>query len=159
MGKLLIALIDFNDADLVRRLLAAATRLAGIESNRRALAFVPPYYFSVGRPVLPSSAGWYVIISRERAVYVGTADNLEKRLNSPNGSRDQFGDPTRQSEQQRNFIKKLMEVGLLHDVKVITITELDLIREAGIDVSLPLCKRDRTNIEKLLNIYRTSLTA
>jgi len=54
-----------------------------------------------------------VIVADGRPVYVGEADSLNGRLNSDNGSRDNFMNPQRTSDPERNFLKRLSDLGLL----------------------------------------------
>jgi len=58
-------------------------------------------HFSTLPETLPAEAGWYVIVADGRPVYVGEADSLNGRLNSDNGSRDNFMNPQRTSDPER----------------------------------------------------------
>lgn len=62
-------------------------------------------------------------------------------------ARDQFANPQRSSDIERNFIKKYTELGLIQPLRVCIITETSL------DIE-PLTDVDHGNMEKHLNIWR-----
>ena len=155
-GRLRYDDLDVNDRALVERVIEALTSLAGDSHNRHALEVSKRYYFSTPNNPLASDAGWYIICDASHPLYVGTAENLNARLNSENGSRDQFANPRRMTDSERNFIKSFKSSGLLGPLSVIVIPELVLCSMTG--VTAPLTKRDRHNIEKLLNLFRDKVT-
>jgi hypothetical protein len=104
------------------------------------------YYCSTLAP-LPTESGWYIILNGTSPIYVGKAEDLNKRLNTENGSRDQFANPKRSSDIERNFIKKYTELGLIRPLRVCIVSESGL----GIPALTDL---DRGNMEKHLNIWR-----
>lgn len=148
--------LDFNDSALVSRFRSVLVQLVRTGASFD-LDFKPLYYFTTPRGPLPSEAGWYVIyeVENRKPVYVGKADNLDYRLNSDDGSRDNFGNPHRPSDPERNFIKKLREQGAIGRLAVKIIKENDLCRQLGI--TPPLSSLDRTNIEKMTNLHRSYL--
>ena len=109
-------------------------------------------YFSTLPETLPAEAGWYVILAGGHAIYVGEADNLNSRLNSDNGSRDNFMNPERTSDSQRNFVKKFFDSGFLTKLEVWFVTEKEL--GTRVPIVLPLSNLDRCNVEKVLNVCR-----
>lgn len=115
--------------------------------------FKPPYYFAaIGG--LPSEKGWYVILDfNSKPLYVGQADDLNARLNTDDGSRDNFGNPKRSSDTERNLIKKILELRIFNGLKVCIIEESALCLELGLDPDV-LTDLDRKNVEKLINIFR-----
>jgi hypothetical protein len=99
------------------------------------------YYFSTPRACLPPSPGWYIICDEHRRpLYVGRADNLDRRLNSPNGSLDNFAKRLRASDPVRNFIKAFRSSGIIPGLKVLFITEASICPALG--VSPPLSELD-----------------
>ena len=113
--------------------------------NYFSLSHTKNYYFSTPAS-LPVESGWYIILCDNSPIYVGKAENLNGRLNTENGSRDQFANPLRSSDIERNFIKKYTELGLIQPLRVC------ILRESSLDV--PMTDLDRNNIEKHLNIWR-----
>jgi hypothetical protein len=105
---------------------------------------------------LPAEAGWYVICNSDSLpLYVGTAKDLNARLNTDEGSRDGFANPKRTSDPERNFIKAFMSAGVLSSVSVVIVREAALCERIGI--AAPLKKIDRQNVEKIINIFRARL--
>lgn len=78
------------------------------------LGFKHPNYFKTIDRQPPEEKGWYIILHDGKAIYVGIADNLNSRLNSDNGSRDNFGNPKRSPNEltdlDRKNIEKLIDV-------------------------------------------------
>ncbi len=146
MGTLKCGNINFNDAKEIEVLQAKIQLMLGDAKNYYPLEHSKHYYFSTCAP-LPTESGWYIILNGISPIYVGKAEDLNKRLNTENGSRDQFANPQRASDIERNFIKKFTELGLIRPLRVCIITETGL----GIQ---PLTDLDRGNIEKHLNIWR-----
>lgn len=155
-GRLRCDELDFNDAQVVHRVIVALRRLALAPESSYPLKVCKRYYFSVPGG-LPTGAGWYVIGDAQTSLYVGTADNLDARLNSGNGSRDQFANPQRTSDPERNFIKAFVAGGVLGPLRVTVIPESSLC--AALGMAGPLTRRDRHNVEKVLNLFRERVMA
>lgn len=151
-GKLRFDNLDVSNPKVVTKLLDALSCLAADARNVHPLEVSKRYYFiTPNGPIVPD-AGWYVICNSSYPLYVGTAENLNARLNSENGSRDQFANPQRTSDPERNFIKSFRSSEVLGPLRVVVISESDLCSKTG--VSAPLTKRDRENVEKVLNLFR-----
>lgn len=118
--------VNVNDPEGVRTLLAGFAEFVSDRGHYRPLKVKNGAYFSTLPDALPTEAGWYVIVAGGRPVYVGEADSLNARLNSDNGSRDNFMNPQRPSDSERNFVKKLSDAGLLPKLEVWFVTEKDL---------------------------------
>ncbi|MEM4213448.1 MAG: hypothetical protein QXO63_03980 [Thermoplasmatales archaeon] len=146
MGKLKCDKIDFNNEEQVKALQAKLQSIIDDPKNYYQLKHTKNYYFSTNIP-LPQESGWYIILDGPLPIYVGKAEDLNKRLNTEDGSRDQFANPQRSSDTERNFIKKYNEVGLIRSLRVCIVTESSLGFSGLTDL-------DRGNIEKHLNICR-----
>ncbi|MEW6375155.1 MAG: GIY-YIG nuclease family protein [Thermodesulfobacteriota bacterium] len=70
---------------------------------------VKSFYFSTPAS-LPTESGLYIILNGTSPIYVGKAEDLNKRLNTENGSRDQFANPQRSSDIEGNFIKNTLNL-------------------------------------------------
>jgi hypothetical protein len=151
MGNLDVGAIDLNDAGVVRNLLGSLTELTNDRSLYYALRFKPQHYFEVAKGHLPDAGGWYVILDGKDPLYVGMTDDFDKRLNTNQGSLDNFAYAGKASYGVRNFVKKLNELGILNDLRVFVIPENKL-------SSHSLSSLDRKNIEKLISIYRARLS-
>lgn len=151
-GRLRFDALDVNDTFLVRHLRGALSSLARDPRNKHALEVRKRYYFATPNGPITSDAGWYAICDDSGPLYVGTAQNLNSRLNSENGSRDQFANPRRRSDPERNFIKALTNSGALKGLTVVVISEPALC--SAMDAKAPLTRRDRYNVEKVLNLFR-----
>jgi hypothetical protein len=149
--------LDITDPTVVRRLIDALRSLAAERRRVHQLQVSKRYYFSVPDGPLPSCPGWYVICDESGSLYVGTAENLEKRLNSPDGSRDQFANPLRTSDSERNLIKAFHDSGVLGDLRVVVLEEPALREMLGLPAALS--SRDRHNVEKTLNLFRERVIA
>lgn len=113
------------------------------------------YYFKLNN-LITTNPGWYVILDENKnPLYVGKAQNLNSRLNTEDGSRDQFANPQRLSDPERNFIKKFHDVGIFDNLYVCVIDEQVLCQKLGLE--FPLHSLDRNNIEKFINIFRDTL--
>jgi hypothetical protein len=155
-GKLRCDLINFNEPTTVQALIEVLTELASNESNLHRLDVRGTYYFSIPDGPLTSDAGWYIICDEEqRPIYVGTATNLNGRLNTSDGSRDNFANLKRPYDDTRNFIKAFVSSRILRSLFVITIPEPAVCQR--ISVQTPLSKQDRENIEKVLSIFSTRI--
>lgn len=156
MPDLIFQNININDSDFVQKLVSTFSELAIKEENFYKLNIQNSIYFSVSPVQISDSAGWYIILDNNAyPIYVGTTENLNKRLNTSNNSRDNFGNSRRTNDDTRNFIKKYRELGIISELYVIVIPENELRQRLQID--LTLSKRDRENFEKILNIFRSSI--
>ena len=152
-GKLRCNKIDLNDKTAVEKVLKA---LANVEKRCYDLMIHDRYHFRLKGGVVPTESGWYVILdNKDQPLYVGEAKNLDYRLNTNDGSKDNFANPQRQSDPERDFIKKFNQIGAIPELKVFIITERELATKLGIHDKLP--NLDRKNIEKLINLYRYTL--
>lgn len=162
MGTLKTQRIDLNSKSVVQTLITVASKLAERPPNKQRLEFSPSYYFSVPNGSVPASPGWYIIIWNSQPIYVGTAQSLHDRLNTQNGSIDNFALKSRTSDSERNYIKKFLEIGIIADLEVLLLTEVDFVKLAGehlCTLPTPLSKSERQSIEKLLNIFRAHVVA
>lgn len=112
------------------------------------------YFSSREQRDIPKGRGWYVILDGTMPLYVGRSGNLNGRLNSPSGSRDNFLNNKRRSDSTRNFIKRFRTMEVIKDLRAFVVTETNLRKCLGGRV---LEKVDRENIEKLLDIYRSNI--
>jgi len=90
----------------------------------------------------------------KKPLYAGKADDLNKRLNTNNGSIDNFANKRRKADSERNFLKKFAELNILLNLRVCIIKERDVCLELNIDPNT-LTDLDRKNVEKLINIFRS----
>ena len=97
--------IDFNSGAVVECSLDVLQGLVADRSYYRPIRVKNGIYFDLLEGRLPAEAGWYVLLDAGVALYVGKADNLDRRLNSDDGSRDNFANPKRASDPERNFVK------------------------------------------------------
>jgi len=146
-----------NDIQVVRRLLDGLRSVVKGSSSYYDLKFKPQYYMETPGGCPPEEAGWYVILEANNPLYVGKADDLAARLNSSQGSTDNFAKAARDSDPERNMIKKFDEAGLFQHLRVCVITEHQLLRTLNVDRRM-VSDLDRGNIEKLLNIFRSAMT-
>jgi len=149
MGKLKCGQIDFNNLQVVLNLNTRIKKELKKPSSYHDLAHTRSYYFATPQGPLPLVGGWYIILDGSTPLYVGKADNLDKRLNSENGSRDQFANPQRVSDIERNFIKKYTETGIVRRLRVAILPEASLYEQQEIS------DLDRGNTEKHINIWRS----
>lgn len=156
-GKLRFDNLDVTNPKVVTKVLDALSGLTADARNVHSLEVSKRYYFITPNGPLVSDAGWYVICHSSHPLYVGTAENLNARLNSENGSRDQFANPQRTSDPERNFIKSYRTSGVLGPLQVVVISERAECSKA--EVSAPLTKRDRENVEKALNLFREKVVS
>ena len=154
MGTLKVGTLDFNKPGTfgaIRNAIAELARPAGFLSW--ASGSRGPYYFQVTGSQLPNEAGWYIILDGTQPLYVGKADNLDARLNTNDGSRDNFGNNKRQSDAERNFIKRFIEIGVIATPRVCIIRRSEL--AAAVQISEDrLTDTDAGNIEKIINLMR-----
>jgi len=155
-GRLRCHALDVSAPEVLRRVLQAIDELIAEPGSKAPLELRGRYHFRVRGLSLPTSPGWYVICGPDQSpLYVGTAEDLDARLNTDNGSRDGFANPKRTSDPERNFIKALLASGTLANASVVFFTEMALREKLGLPV--PLEKLDRENIEKIINIFRANL--
>jgi len=153
MGKLIVGNVDFNDKNRIIQLENGLKKTLSHMENYFSLIYKPSFYFSTRGDTMPSTPGWYVLLEGSFPIYVGMAVDLNSRLNSNNGSSDNFATKNRTSDPERNFVKKLAELGILTNLRVAIITENQLLSYVG-DEGVLLNKLDRQNIEKFLNVTR-----
>lgn len=153
MGNLIVNRIDLNNSAVVDNLRKVIDKLVQIRSCYYPLRFRPPYYFEVPTECIPSESGWYIILEDRKPLYAGKADDLNKRLNTNNGSIDNFANKRRSSDPERNFVKKFAELNILSNLRVCVIKEKDVCSELNINPN-DLTDLDRGNIEKLINIFK-----
>ena len=156
MGTLKVGALDFNEVQTVEAVRTAIAEIASRAESYRCLRFKSPNYFSAIGSGLPSEPGWYIILNGRQPLYVGKTDNLDGRLNTDDGSRDQFGDPTRTSDPVRNFIKKFIEIGAVERPRVCIVRRSELAAALGMPES-QLSKLDAGNIEKVINLTRDGI--
>ena len=157
MGTLKVDRLDFNEIGMLEAFGTAIEEIAGRPDSYRELRFKPPHYFEVSGSQLPDVPGWYIILDGTQPLYVGKTDNLDARLNTDNGSRDDFGNSTRSSDAQRNFIKKFIEIGVFQSPRVCVIRMSDLAAAIGVSERC-ITKTDVGNIEKVINLIRNGIT-
>lgn len=157
MGELISGTLNFNDSNFLQIFIAGINRLAQNPTLYHYLRFKPSFYFEVIGHHLPCEAGWYLILQDRTPIYVGKADSLNNRLNTNNGSIDNFANKRRSSDPERNFIKKYSELGIFNNLRVLIILEKTICSELYIDTD-SLTELDRTNIEKILNVFRYFIT-
>ncbi len=145
--------INLNERNTVSAVVRVLTELARNESNRADLQVSGTYYFSTPSRSISPHPGWYIICDQDhRSLYAGKAENLNSRLNSRDGSRDNFANPQRCQDPVRNFIKRFLSSGVILTLYVITIPESVFCSALGVDP--PLSDLDRGNVEKVLGVFR-----
>jgi len=156
MGTLKVNKIDLNNVNVMNDLKSTIQKLINMSCYYYSLRFKSSYYFQVPNGLPPSEKGWYIILNGKTPIYVGKADNLNARLNTDNGSIDNFANSNRDFDLERNFIKKFAELGIFKELRVCILLEKELKKK------LPnlnnLTDLDRANIEKLINIFRCHFT-
>jgi len=106
-------------------------------------------YFKLDEKIT-TDPGWYLIFSIANRLYVGKSDDLNGRLNTHNGSLDNFANSKGPKNNHRNFIKKLYDIGYFKEIKVLLIDELTLCTKMKLES--PLSDLDRQNIEKFIDV-------
>ena len=154
-GQLVTGRIDFNDVNVVRKTLEVLHAVARQPDHYRKIRVKNNIYFEIPEG-LPSVTGWYVFLAGKVPVYVGQATNLNNRLNSDNGSRDNFANPKRKHDIERNFIKKLHILGVHVPLGVWFVTEAEL--RKGLGEGKQLSSLDLNNVEKFIKLNRGFLT-
>jgi len=153
MGSLKVGRINLNDATVVMKVRDSVNHLVHNPAEYYPLRFKPQFYFETPARQLPSERGWYIILDGQRPLYVGKAEDLNARLNTNNGSIDNFANKKRAFDPERNFIKKLNEMKILQNPRVCIINEIALCSALGIEAD-ELTELDRGNIEKMINLFR-----
>jgi hypothetical protein len=153
MGSLKVGRMNLNDAAFVIKVRDSLNQLIQNPAAYHSLRFRPPFYFETPARQLPSERGWYIILGGQRPLYAGKAEDLNSRLNTQNGSIDNFANTERRSDPERNFIKKFNEMRILQNLRVCIINEMALCSALGIDAD-ELTELDRGNIEKTINLFR-----
>lgn len=145
--------INLNNSNVVTNL---QNKLKDVikESKFYQLHVSKKYYFRLDEEIT-DNPGWYVILDNKNPLYVGKAQNLNSRLNTENGSRDQFANPQRTSDPERNFLKKFNDTRVFNALTVCPINEENFCRKMML--GFPLSDLDRNNIEKFINIFRSYL--
>jgi len=142
--------ININNSDVVNNLKDKLKEVIG-ESKFYDLHISKKYYFKLDKEIT-TNPGWYIIFENDSSLYVGKAQNLNSRLNTENGSRDQFANPQRTSDPERNLIKKFSEIGMFNELRVLPINEETLCKK--LELEFPLSDLDRNNVEKFINIFK-----
>lgn len=145
--------INLNNSNVVTNL---QNKLKDVikESKFYRLHVSKKYYFRLDEEIT-DNPGWYVILDNKNPLYVGKTQNLNSRLNTENGSRDQFANPQRTSDPERNFLKKFNDTRVFNALTVCPINEENFCRKMML--GFPLSDLDRNNIEKFINIFRSYL--
>ncbi len=153
-GVLVCDQISLNERRVAEKLYTSL-RL-GLENPQRyaKLEVFRTYYFST-QPPLPQVPGWYLLLWGSERIYVGKAQNLNSRLNSESGSRDNFANPKRRVDPARNFIKTFSRTGFFDSLRVCYFTEQEVC--SWLDLKAPLSDLDRGNVEKFINLLRCPL--
>ncbi len=152
-GTLRCDRINLNEPAIINCLLEVLEAAAGKPSSWSMLEVSGRYYFSTPGRGLPAVGGWYIICDEtRRPLYVGTAENLKNRLNSRDGSRDNFANPKRSQDSVRNFVKAFHSTGILPELQVLVVPEQSVCDRLG--VPSPLSDLDRGNVEKVLGLFR-----
>jgi len=152
MGVLKTYSVDLNDPKEIRRIMSVVGKyVSSTHSSYFDLRHKTPYYFDIPSGPITEADGWYIILDGTTPLYVGEASNLNNRLNSDNGSVDNFARKARTSDSERNFIKKFCEIKVVANARVVLIP-------ASVVFPSPLPTKDRKQVEKLINIFRSSFS-
>jgi hypothetical protein len=152
--RLVTGEIDFNDASTGEKLWDIFCALAKKPDHYRKLSVLEATSFALqdSEAKLPREPGWYVLLSGVTPIHVNQASDLDRRLDSPSGGLDYFKDDRRRSDPERNFIKRLHDLGAIRDLRVWFITAEEVAQE--LRISIPLGPLDTENVAKWLNIIR-----
>jgi hypothetical protein len=151
-GKLRCDHIDLNEKETVESLQAFFEQIVRMPDLWHELAVKGNYYFETPER-LDEGPGWYIISNEKNApLYVGESKSINQRLNTKNGTRDQFANPQRKSDMERNFIKKFLQLAIISRLRVCVLSERALCSQFSL--KSPLSELDRKNIEKFINIFR-----
>ncbi len=158
MPSLKVDQINLNEPSTANQLLDFFGAAASDRANYFGLRVERQYHLASPDGPLPSCPGWYLILEGNgHPLYVGSAKNLDSRLNSDNGSRDDFGNPQRKSDDARNLIKKLHLTAVIGPMSALVIIETALC--GALKLCGPLSDLDRGNVEKFLGIFRSKIIA
>ena len=153
MGALKVDALDFNEIQTLEAVHTAIAEIASRADSYRGLRFKSPHYFEAVGSRLPSEPGWYIILDGTQPLYVGKTNNLDSRLNTDDGSRDNFGNHARKHDLMRNFIKKFIEIGAVKAPRACIIRTSELVAALGMPESR-LSELDAGNVEKVINLTR-----
>lgn len=151
-SSLVVGRINFNDAQVVERALNALRAFTAEPAHYRSLRVKNGLYFEIQDKPSPPQAGWYVLLVGTVPVYVGQAEDLDSRLNSTSGSLDNFAHRARTSDPERNFVKKLCDLGSFSPLRAWFITAAEF--GQALSVALPFGELDMHNVEKFINLHR-----
>ena len=152
--SLIVGKINLNQSAITANILSVFKNYVKLPEHYRPLQVHRHSYFQIEHN-LPEDTGWYVILTGGVPVYVGMAQNLNARLNSPNGSLDNFRNSKRMSDPERNLIKKLHTVDFFPSLNVWFLTAHEL--KDGIGLVENLNEIDVANVKKFLNLTRGML--
>jgi len=156
MGLLKCSSVDLNDPKIVQAIIGAVQCKLNKAESYLPLQHSLPYYFTTPGHTVTTDPGWYIILEVKTPIYVGEAQNLNVRLNTPTGSCDNYGRRARKSDAQRNFVKKFSEARILSNLRVAVLSQPYLITAACLNAAL-FTEMDRKNVEKVINIHRGKL--
>ena len=152
-GQIVCSDLNFNSLEFLSTFLEVVTLLFRDSDRWHDLAVHRSFYFKTPTNDLPREPGWYIVCDKGNIpLYVGKAKDLNKRLNTTNGSLDNFAHSRRKQDPIRNFIKAFVSNGLLGQLRVGILTERELALRLA--VSIPLRDLDRSNIEKVIEVFR-----
>jgi len=140
--------IDLNDPAFINALDVTLKKIVD-QSKLYDLCVENKLYFKLDEKIT-TDPGWYLIFSIANRLYVGKSDDLNFRLNTRNGSLDNFANPKGSINNRRNFIKKLYDICYFKELKVLLIDELTLCTKMKLES--PLSNLDRQNIEKFIDV-------
>jgi hypothetical protein len=124
--------MDLNDVEGPHRLVQALTQIIADPTVWNRLEVHRELYFQTPDGSLPTEPGWYVVRDSQRTpLFVGQADNLDYRLNSTNGTLDNFANSQRKHDSARNFIKALRTMGYLSALYVAVVRDGESKLQAG----------------------------
>ena len=156
MGTLKVGALDFNEIGIFDEFSAAVAKIASRPESYFPLQFKRSYYFAVPGSQLPREAGWYIILQDTQPLYVGKTANLDKRLNTNEGSTDDFGNQKRRHDLERNFIKKFIEIEAIGTPRICIIRKSELSSILGVSEQC-FTETDNGNVEKVLNLIRNGI--
>jgi len=131
--------------------------LSGDGNHIRELHVKDNYCFSVSNGSIPNGPGWYVIFDKpDQPLYVGQTSDLNMRLNTDDGSRDNIVNLKKNSTPIRNFLKHLKVIGCFNKLSAFFF-EVSEVTGYIYDQDQSLLKKDREDVEKILSIFRSQL--
>lgn len=153
--SLVVEKINFNDRQVADRILNFFKTQAARPEAYVELKIKNGLYFQVTDAEVPGEPGWYVVLYDQLPIYVGKAGDLNNRLNTTNGSLDNFAKSTRTSDPERNFIKKLHDLKFFEELRLWFVKVKDLTNALRIEGRLH--EPDLGNVEKFLNLNRGAI--